>query len=83
VSSYALEISSPGIGRRLSRPEHYSWAIGKLVEIDSGDKKTQGYIRDVKKDGVVIATDSGEVLFTYKSIVRAKLVEELLYDKRR
>lgn len=83
VSSYALEVSSPGIERRLSRPEHYVWAIGNLVEIDSRDKKTRGYIRDVKKDGVVIATDTGEVMFAYTSIVRAKIVEELLHDKHR
>lgn len=82
-SPHALEVSSPGIERPLKRPEHYQWAMGKLVEIVVADKKIKGYIRNTEKNGVVVATDLGENLVPYASILKAKLVENLEYGKRR
>lgn len=81
--SYTLEVSSPGIERPLKRPEHYLWALGKLVEIDTHDKKIKGYIRDTERDGVIVATDHGENMILYSSIVKAKVVEDVQYGKRR
>ncbi len=83
VVRYTLEVSSPGIERPLKRPEHYVWAMGKLVEIDVGDKKIRGYLRNTEKDGVVVATDRGENLVPYSAIVKAKVVEDIEYGKRR
>ncbi len=83
IFPYTLEVSSPGIERSLKRPEHYQWAAGKLVEIDVGERKIKGYIRDTEKDGVIVATDVGENLVPYSSIVKAKVVEDLEYGKRR
>jgi ribosome maturation factor RimP len=83
TSSYRLEVSSPGIERFLKRPEHYLWARGKFVQIDVGNQKIEGYIRSTEKDGVVVATDLGENLIHYTSIIKAKVVEELEYDKPR
>jgi len=80
---YTLEVSSPGIERPLKRPEHYLWAMGKLVEIDTGDKKIKGYIRNTEEDGVIVATDRGENVISYASIVKAKVVEDVEYGKRR
>jgi ribosome maturation factor RimP len=79
---YTLEVSSPGIERQLKRPEHYKWAMGKVVEIDIGDKKIRGYLRKVQKNGIVIGTKSGEDTIPYASIHKAKVVEEILYGKR-
>lgn len=31
--SYTLEVSSPGIERKLSRDSHYAWAVGKPVTV--------------------------------------------------
>ena len=80
---YTLEVSSPGIQRPLKRPEHYVWALGRVVEIDMGDKKIRGYLRNAHKDGVVVGTKSGENIIPYASIIKAKVVEEIVYDKRR
>ncbi len=80
---YTLEVSSPGIERSLKRPEHYRWAMGKLVEIDIGDKKIKGYIRSIKDNGVVVATDLGEDLVPYSTVIKAKVVEDIEYGKRR
>ncbi len=81
--AYILEVSSPGIARHLTRPEHFVWAQGKIVEIDTRDRKISGYLRQTKQDGVLIATDNGESAVPYSSVVRAKVVEELDYGKRR
>jgi ribosome maturation factor RimP len=81
--SYSLEVSSPGIERPLKRREHYEWALGKLVEIDIGDKKMRGYLRQCQGDGVVIGTTSGEEFILYTSIQKAKVSEEITYGKRK
>ncbi len=82
-SSYTLEVSSPGVERYLKRPEHYAWAAGKRVEVDIGEKKITGFIRHTEQNGVVIATDSGEELIPFGSIVKAKITEEIGYGRRR
>jgi ribosome maturation factor RimP len=81
--SYTLEVSSPGIDRPLKRREHYEWALGKLVEIDIGDKKMKGYLRQCQGNGIVIGTTSGEEFIPYASIQKAKVAEEITYGKRR
>jgi ribosome maturation factor RimP len=83
LGEFALEVSSPGVERSLKRPEHYEWAKGKLIELDIGTKKIRGYIRDIKKKGVVIASEHSEDLIPYASIEKAKVVEEIQYGKRR
>ena len=81
--SYTLEVSSPGIERSLRRPEHFTWAVGKLVEINTSKKKITGYLRNIQNDGIIIGGASGEDFVPYASIVRAKVLEEKLYGKRR
>jgi len=81
--SYTLEVSSPGVERPLKRPEHYSRVLGKLVEIDLGDRKVTGYLRNAQPDAITVATPAGENLIPYASILKAKVVEETLYGKRR
>jgi ribosome maturation factor RimP len=78
---YALEVSSPGVERALKRPEHYSWAIGKTVEIDTGENKITGYLRGVEKAGVIIASGTGERTVLCSSIKRARVVEEFGHGK--
>lgn len=80
---YTLEVSSPGIGRPLKRPEHYVWSIGRLIEVDCGGKRIRGYLRNAMDKSIIIATDLGESTIPYASIVKAKVVEELEYGKRR
>jgi ribosome maturation factor RimP len=81
--AYSLEVSSPGIERPLTKPEHFVWAQGKMVEIDTGQQKVKGYLRYTKKEGIVVATDEGENIVPYSSVVKAKVVEDLDYGKRR
>lgn len=83
LGQYTLEVSSPGVERPLKRPEHYVWSIGRLIEVDCRDKKIRGYLRNAMDKCIIVATDLGESTISYASIVKAKVVEELEYGKRR
>lgn len=65
--AYTLEVSSPGLDRGLSRPEHYQKSIGKVVRIKTyqaidGQKVFRGRLGSLDGSGVVLTTDSGESL---------------------
>jgi ribosome maturation factor RimP len=82
-ASYSLEVSSPGIERSLKRPEHFAWAVGKTIYVYTGKDKIKGYLRDTHPDGIVVATQDGEQFIRFNAIVKANVVEDLVYDKRR
>ncbi len=73
---YTLEVSSPGIERHLSRPEHYQWALGKLVEITLKEEKIKGHIQGVTETGVIITRENQETAIPFDKILKAKLLEE-------
>lgn len=79
---YTLEVSSPGIGRALKKPEHFSWAAGNVVEIDTGTEKITGFLRGTRKDGIVVAVGTNENIIAYSSIKKARIVEEICHGKR-
>jgi ribosome maturation factor RimP len=86
---YTLEVSSPGLERRLRRPDHYAGAIGEAVairlvrEID-GMRRMNGTLTAATDSGITIrlddaATDTGtgagaERQVRYADIERAKTV---------
>jgi ribosome maturation factor RimP len=51
---YLLEVSSPGIGRPLTRPEHFRRNVGRLVEVRHGDTSTTGRLLGVAADALVL-----------------------------
>jgi ribosome maturation factor RimP len=54
-SSYTLEVSSPGLERKLRRPRHYEKSIGRLVKT-----KTFAEIDDQKSHtGILLRSDEG------------------------
>jgi ribosome maturation factor RimP len=79
---YTLEVSSPGIERPLKKLEHYAWATGNVVEIDTGTERIKGFLRGIRKEGVVIAVGTDENLIPYSSIKKARVIEETSHDKR-
>lgn len=65
--SYTLEVSSPGLDRSLTRPEHYRKCRGSLVKIKTfqpvnGGKVFKGKLTDLDGLVVVLELDSGETL---------------------
>ena len=65
--AYALEVSSPGLDRSLSRPEHYRKCMGSLVKIKTfqpinGGKVFKGKLTGLEDRVAVLEQDSGEIL---------------------
>ena len=67
LPSYTLSVSSAGLERRLSRPEHFEWAKGKKVEI--GNYKGAHVVGELvsEKDGDVTVKVGEELITVEKS----------------
>ena len=70
---YRLEISSPGIERKLSKPIHFKNAVGEKVKIKLGEgDKLKGLLTAADNDGIVIETKQGEEAFSYAELNTCK-----------
>jgi ribosome maturation factor RimP len=71
--AYRLEISSPGIERKLVKPLHFQNAIGEKVKLKSthGDK-IKGTLKSADNKGLVIETKAGEESYTYSELNTCK-----------
>jgi ribosome maturation factor RimP len=76
---YALEVSSPGIERPLSKPEHFRRYVGRRARVRTrgayeGHKSFTGELMDAGEDTVTVAAASGVVSIAYADIHRSNLV---------
>jgi ribosome maturation factor RimP len=70
---YRLEISSPGIERKLTKPVHFKNAIGEKVKLKiTGADKLKGVLKSADNNGIVIETKQGEESFSYAQLGTAK-----------
>lgn len=79
VGSYTLEVSSPGIDRPLTRPEHFARFAGFEAKLETraevhGRKRFRGRLVGVDGDRVRLATAEGELALPLADLQRAKLV---------
>lgn len=69
---YRLEVSSPGIERKLKTLEHFRFSVGEKVKMTLRDKtKCQGGLKGVEGDTVVLETEEGEQRIAFDDIVKA------------
>ena len=78
---YTLEVSSPGLERKLRTPAHFAAALGKKVSVRTvpgteGERRVEGELTAADDDGVVVATPEGERRVAYDEVERAKTVFE-------
>ena len=79
---YALEISSPGIPRPLTKPAHYERFIGREAELRfhtvyEGRRRIRGELVEADAERVVVRDVDGALEIPFAAISRAHLVEEL------
>jgi ribosome maturation factor RimP len=79
AGSYTLEVSSPGIDRPLTRPEHFARFAGFDAKLETrtaidGRRRFQGRLMGVDGDRVRLATPEGELALPLADLQRAKLV---------
>jgi ribosome maturation factor RimP len=76
---YALEVSSPGQDRPLTKPQHYTRFLGRHARVrlrDSrdGHKSLTGELVGASESDVTIAAQGGVVTIPYEQIARSNLV---------
>jgi ribosome maturation factor RimP len=76
--AYRLEVSSPGLERRLRRPTHFLKSVGREVVVKclTDDQKTtlRGVLADADQTSLTIDTDTGPVKVAYDDVMSAKTV---------
>lgn len=82
---YQLEVSSPGLERRLRRAAHFVGARGERVAVRTiaraaGERRVEGALTGADDDGITVDSDDGSSRrLTYAEIDRAHVV----FDWRR
>jgi ribosome maturation factor RimP len=71
---YRLEVSSPGIERKLKRLDHFENSIGEKVSVTTrGQEKIAGTLKRVEGETLYIATsDEDEVSVDFSEVSKAK-----------
>lgn len=78
---YALEVSSPGTERPLTKPAHFRRFLGRRARVRTrdqhgGHKSFTGELVGASEEEVTIAATTGVVAIPYADIHRSNLVEE-------
>ncbi len=69
---YNLEVSSPGIERKLKKKEHFIASIGELVKVKNfATKSFKGELLDADNEKITIKTEIGQEEITYDDILSA------------
>lgn len=82
LTEYGLEVSSPGLDRPLTKPEHYTRFAGhqarlRLTKPIEGKRNFTGLIGAVDGATVTIETEDGPVEIDLDGVHRCNLVPEL------
>lgn len=75
--NYNLEVSSPGIERKLKKPQHYKASIGDKIRLKDFDKNIlKGELLFADENEIKIKTEHGEEIVTYDEISSASTYYE-------
>ncbi len=78
---YTLEVSSPGVARKLFTAEHFSQYAGVKVNLRlktpwEGSRKYSGQLQGIEGEEVILRRDGEEYLFPIDTIERANIAPE-------
>jgi len=78
---YALEVSSPGLHRPLTKPDHFRRFLGRRARVRTqeeheGHHTFTGELVGASDAEVTIAAPTGVVAISYDDITRSNLVED-------
>ncbi len=69
---YRLEVSSPGIERKLKKIQHYKGSIGANIRVkDFATDKLEGKLLEATDDHIVLETPNGNKTILYDEILAA------------
>ncbi len=78
---YMLEVSSPGINRRLRRPDHFQRYVGQSVRVRTvapvdGRRVFRGSLEAVEPDGIRVRSSEGSWFIGFADIAQANYQAE-------
>lgn len=79
---YYLEVGSPGLGRKLTRPEHFAACTGSKVAAllirpdDDGQREAEGILLHADENDVTLQTPEGNKIISFKSASYFKLCDD-------
>lgn len=76
---YELEVSTPGVERRLRRPEQFQRVTGERVALrtqpgSAGERRAEGILLSADEDGILLEVEGGQRRLAYREIERARTV---------
>ncbi|WP_072679846.1 ribosome maturation factor RimP [Arcobacter sp. LA11] len=75
--NYNLEVSSPGIERKLKKPQHYKASVGENVRVKDFNKDiVKGKLTFADENEIKVSTDHGEEIISYDEISAASTYYE-------
>lgn len=80
--SYYLEVGSPGLGRRLTRDEHFARYLGEKVAVrlirpdENGSRDYEGELKAFENGNVTIKTPEGDVTVPLAAASYVKLCDD-------
>ena len=77
---YALEVSSPGLRRPLTKPDHFRRFLGRRARVRTsgerdGRKSFTGELVGASENEVTVAADGGVLSIPYADVKRSNLLE--------
>jgi len=76
---YSLEVSSPGVERPLTKPEHFRRFLGRKVRVRTreaieGQRNFKGTLADADDETVTVAGDGALVRIPFDGVERSNLI---------
>lgn len=77
--AYTLEVSSPGLERKLTRPRHYEKSIGREVKVKThqeveGERSHRGVLASADAKGFTITHEDVQRTIAYADVASARTV---------
>lgn len=69
---YNLEVSSPGLERKLSKPSHFKSSIGELVKVQTEAEKFAGRLVKADEESIAVENEEGIFEINISEIKKAK-----------
>lgn len=81
LEQYSLEVSSPGIERPLTKPEHFRRFLGRRARVKTldaidGQRNFTGTLADADEEAVVVAVEERAVRIPIDRIKRSNLIAD-------
>lgn len=82
--SYCLEVSSPGMGRTLSKQHHFDAVMGEEIMLTlyspfEGNREITGLLKSYNDGEITLSFGDDELTFTKSQVAKVRLYDDELY----